>query len=402
MHRLFLQPNTQPLSKPALLLISAASVVGENRKRLDTIARFFDLTCVTCRTARSIGFDVALGEAGQPAGYRLIGLETLGRAETTTRYILRGLRAALAGSRFDAVLVESEPWAWIRWQAWLYKRLHQARAIFGEFSWENVARTGVKGAVLSWFYRLACRTDDFAIAGNRAAAEIFLRHGLTGDQLLVAPQVGVDETLFVPADPVENRARKSRDGAAFVIGFCGRFIEEKGVMDLVRAVETARATHPAHNLRLALVGSGPLQAELERMANKRPWLRLLAPRPHEEIAGFMQMLDLFVLPSKAPRDCGKIWQEQFGHVLIEAMSCGVPCIGSDSGAIPEVIGDDSMIFSAGDAAALAALIGSAAQSPPQPDRVRQRVLGRFTNEAVGRAWAEFMLGKLRPGGSANP
>ena len=116
----------------------------------------------------------------------------------------------------------------------------------------------------------------------------------------------------------------------------------------------------------------------------------------------MQMLDLFVLPSKAPRDRGKIWQEQFGHVLIEAMSCGVPCIGSDSGAIPEVIGDDSMIFSAGDATALAVLIGSAAQSPPQPDQVRQRVLGRFTNEAVGRAWAEFMLGKLRPGGSANP
>lgn len=403
--RSFPQANIQTLSKPALLLISAASVVGENRKRLDTLARFFELTCVTCRTARSIGFDVTLGQEMQPAGYRLIGLDTLGRPETTTRYILRGLGAALAGSSFDAILVESEPWACVRWQAWLYKKLRQPRAIFGEFSWENVERTGVKGAILSCCYRLACGTDDFAIAGNRAAGRIFLRHGLTAAQILVAPQIGVDEVQFSPADAMERRAGRTReglDGDAFVIGFCGRLIEEKGVMDLVQAVQTSRAAHPARHLQLALLGSGPLLADLERMAGERPWLRLLAPRPHEEVAGFMRLPDLFVLPSKPSRDAGKVWQEQFGHVLIEAMSCGVPCLGSDSGAIPEVIGDDAMIFPAGDAAALATLIGRAVEMPARPEAVRQRVLDRFTNEAVARTWAEFILGRLRSRGGREP
>jgi L-malate glycosyltransferase len=401
----FPQANIQTLSKPALLLISAASVVGENRKRLDTLARFFELTCVTCRTARSIGFDVTLVQEMQPAGYRLIGLETFGRTESTTRYLLRGMGASLAGSSFDAILVESEPWAWVRWQAWLYKKLRQPRAIFGEFSWENVERTGVKGAILSCFYRLACGTDDFAIAGNRAAGDIFVRHGLPASQVLVAPQIGVDEVQFAPADAKERlagRARDGLDGDAFVIGFCGRLIEEKGVTDLVQAVQTARAAHPARNLQLALLGSGPLLADLERMAADRPWLRVLALRPHEEVAGFMRLLDLFVLPSKASCDPDKIWQEQFGHVLIEAMSCGVPCIGSDSGAIPEVIGDEAMTFPAGDATPLAALIGRAVQAPPQPEAVRQRVLDRFTNEAVGRTWAEFILGRLRTGGDSRP
>ena len=333
----------------------------------------------------------------QPGGYSLFGLDTFGRPETTTRYIFRGLPTALAGSEFDVVLVESEPWAWVRWQAWLYKKLRQPRAIFGEFSWENVERTGVKGAILSCCYRGACGTDDFAIAGNRAAGEIFARHGLPVAQILVAPQTGVDEVQFTPANAAERlveRTREGLDGDAFVVGFCGRLLEEKGVMDLVHAVQMARAAHPSRNLQLALLGAGPLLADVERMAAKNPWLRLLAPRPHEKVASFMRLADLFVLPSKPSREPGKVWQEQFGHVLIEAMSCGVPCIGSDSGAIPEVIGDDAMIFPAGDATALAALIVRAVQAPPQPGVVRQRVLDRFTNEAVGRTWAEFILGRL--------
>ncbi len=393
------------MSKPALLLISAASVVGENRKRLDTVARFFDLTCVTCRTSQSIGFDVTLREQMQPAGYRLIGLDTLGQPETTTRYILRGMGAALDGLRFDAVLVESEPWAFVRWQAWLYKKLRQPRAIFGEFSWENVERTGVKGAILSCCYRLACGTDDFALAGNRAAGEIFASHGLPVAQILVTPQTGVDEVQFTPASAAERlveRTREGLDGDAFVVGFCGRLLEEKGVMDLVHAIQSARAAHPARNLQLAILGSGPLLADLERMAAKNPWLRLLAPRPHEKVASFMRLPDLFVLPSKPSREPGKVWEEQFGHVLIEAMACGVPCIGSDSGAIPEVIGDDAMIFPAGDTAALATLIGHTMHAPRQPGVVRQRVLDRFTNEAVGRNWAEFILRRLRGGKDREP
>ena len=292
------------MPKPALLIISAASVVGENRKRLDTLARFFDLTCVTCRSVRSIGFDVTLEPASEPREYRLLPLPTLGRAETTTRYLLRGLGRALAGLRFDAVLVESEPWAWVRWQTWLYTRLRHRRAIFGEFSWENSARPGLKGALLGVCYRLACRTDNFAIAGNRAAGELFLSHGLDSARLLVAPQLGVDETLFCPPAPDARSGARIREGLApqaFVVGFCGRFIREKGVLDLVDAVDAAHTSHPGRAIQLALLGSGPLGAELGRMAAQRPWLRLLASRSHGEVAGFMQLLDLFVLPSKPGR-----------------------------------------------------------------------------------------------------
>ena len=47
------------------------------------------------------------------------------------------------------------------------------------------------------------------------------------------------------------------------------------------------------------------------------------------------------------------WKEQYGRIIAEAMACGVPVVGSDSGAIPEVIGDAGLVVSENDPMALA-------------------------------------------------
>src|SRR3989344_5802087 len=61
---------------------------------------------------------------------------------------------------------------------------------------------------------------------------------------------------------------------------------------------------------------------------------------YKEMNRYISAFDVLVLPSiTMPR-----WKEQFGHVLIEAMACGVPVIGSDSGEIPRVIGNAGLIF----------------------------------------------------------
>ena len=67
---------------------------------------------------------------------------------------------------------------------------------------------------------------------------------------------------------------------------------------------------------------------------------LLPQIPSDQVAVEMRKLHALVLPSRTtPR-----WKEQFGRVLIEAMACGVPPVGSDSGEIPHVIDDAGLVF----------------------------------------------------------
>ena len=96
----------------------------------------------------------------------------------------------------------------------------------------------------------------------------------------------------------------------------------------------------------------------------------------------LRSLSVVILPSLTSAS----WKEQFGRVLIEAMSCGVPVIGSDSGEIPNVIGDAGLIVPEGDAGALAgairAIYTDEALRADLSRRGRERVLQCFTHAHV--------------------
>jgi glycosyltransferase involved in cell wall biosynthesis len=136
-------------------------------------------------------------------------------------------------------------------------------------------------------------------------------------------------------------------GNRHCIGYTGRFEPEKGLNDLVDAVSKLGDAYG-----LLLVGDGSERAALERRVITRGIVsrtRFIPPQNHEDLALYYRAMDVFVLPSRTIES----WKEQFGRVLIEAKACGVPTVGSDSGAIPFVIGDPERIFPEGDVNALA-------------------------------------------------
>jgi glycosyltransferase involved in cell wall biosynthesis len=105
-------------------------------------------------------------------------------------------------------------------------------------------------------------------------------------------------------------------------------------------------------------------------------------------------LNVFVLASKPVRTMQLCWEEQFGHVLIEAMACGVATIGSSSGAIPEVIGHDEAVFPHGDATALTARIRNAMNDPTIAQSQLDRTRRLYTHDAVAAQWATFIQQQL--------
>jgi glycosyltransferase involved in cell wall biosynthesis len=121
--------------------------------------------------------------------------------------------------------------------------------------------------------------------------------------------------------------------------------------------------------------------------------------PGEEIPAMLAELDVVVVPSRTMPN----WKEQFGRVIVEAMACEVPVIGSDSGEIPNVIGEAGIIFPEGDAEALAVQLDNLLNDPLRAERLgqagRERVLARYTHERIARAtydlYADVLSGDRR-------
>ncbi len=246
----------------------------------------------------------------------------------------------------------------------------RARCCF--FNWANIER--YYPPPFNLFERYVFRHAGYAIAGNQEAADIMRRHGY-GGPLSILPQVGVDPDIFVPAP--------HRSGPP-VIGYLGRLVPEKGLFDLLEAFAGLQG-----NCRLRIIGDGILREELRRrLAASVPAERaeLLPALPGSAVPAALQELDILVLPSRSVSN----WKEQFGRVLIEAMSCGLAVVGSDSGEIPNVLGDAGIIVPQANPAALQnalqSLVDDAELRAEYGRRGRARVLAGYTQTMLAQRY----------------
>ncbi|MEH2022713.1 hormogonium polysaccharide biosynthesis glycosyltransferase HpsO [Nostoc sp.] len=233
------------------------------------------------------------------------------------------------------------------------------------------------------------------ISGNQDGAEVLRQRGYQG-AIKVMPQLGVDESLFTPKAQPELAANLGIKKGDFVVGFVGRFVQEKGLLTLLQALITLK-NKP---WKLLLLGRGELQTELIKIAvenNVKERLILVESVPHDEVTNYINLMSTLVLPSETTHKFKTLtsvgWKEQFGHVLIEAMACQVPVIGSDSGEIPYVIGDAGLVFPEGDAQALANCLVELIDKPyfahSLGEMGYQKAMIKYTNKALAKQQLEF-------------
>jgi glycosyltransferase involved in cell wall biosynthesis len=144
--------------------------------------------------------------------------------------------------------------------------------------------------------------------------------------------------------------------AEFSVGFAGRLVEEKGVRDLVAATATMKP-----GVRLLFFGNGELREELEAASTPERPVEVVTDVAHEDMHRAYARMDVLALPSRTT----PTWTEQFGRVLVEAMSCGRPAVASDSGEMPWVIAatGGGTTFPEGDISALTATLEALRADP---------------------------------------
>ncbi len=99
---------------------------------------------------------------------------------------------------------------------------------------------------------------------------------------------------------------------------------------------------------------------------------------------YLNILDCLVLPSRTREN----WKEQFGRVLIEAMACEVPVLGSSSGEIPNVIGEAGAVFPEGDSRQLGKILEDLMKNDIQRKELgkagSQRVQNNYTQQKIAK------------------
>jgi glycosyltransferase involved in cell wall biosynthesis len=185
----------------------------------------------------------------------------------------------------------------------------------------------------------------FARAAGLVAVSPVSLAWATGRAELIPP--GVDLKQFSPG--TAGAPSLGRPPTLLYVGRLEQTSAWKGVDVLVRALAILRQQFP--NARLHLVGEGDAVAALRRLAGSLgvgDAVHVLGRHSGAELVEQYRAADVVVLPSLTAA-------ESFGIVLIEAMACGKPVIGSDVGGIPFVVRDDEtgLLVPPGDEVALA-------------------------------------------------
>lgn len=368
-----------------LAIVSAAYLAAENRKNIAALARHAEVRVISPDRPLYGVFSAAIDAPAASEGgatYALYPLQRL--AGPLLR--LDSPDLGLAGFAPDIVQVEHDPWTALFRQAARARRRHAPGARLVALAKKNTYRRypGIAGHMKDLLARRGIAELDHVLAASHMTAALYREvFRVAGERVSVIHHMGVDTNLFAPAEP----AAGNTESDMFTIGYCGRLEPHKGLEDLLVAVTRLRESRP---IRLRLLGEGSLAAALAARARTERWLEVSPTVPHAEVAPFLQGLDLFCLPARVLPD----HQEHDAHALMEAMACGIACIGARSGIIPELLDDETgLLVPPAEPSALAEAIASLADDTPRRAALghaaRRAAVAGFSLDAVARRRMEI-------------
>ena len=211
----------------------------------------------------------------------------------------------------DIVYCMEEPWSF---QAWLtVMAAKTAGKKVGIFTWQNIPIQ--LPPHLQNIEEVVVNSVDFMVFGNKEAQRIYFAKRAMPNILL--PQVGIETSLFKPS---ENTSIKRK------LLFVGRMVENKGVLDILHAVNMLT---DIENLSISFLGDGELHKHISD--NIKIPAEVLPRQPYEKLYEIYQKHNILLCPSQMTQG----WVEQYAPFSShEGQSCGLNVITTPTGAIP--------------------------------------------------------------------
>ena len=366
-----------------ILVVSHASVTAINRlpwRRLAEMGWAIEIVTAEKLAMRDIARPADPHVPGDPPVHFLPV-----RGSNMRLWRFDGLRELLDRRKPKILMLDYDPGTLIAVECGHWARRNGAKVAC--LSYDNIIRhvmaelrssvpAGIRAAGARALARAARSGVDhvFVLSGD---SEKVMEHFGFGGRISRIP-LGFDPATFHPDPEARVRIRNELGLTETTFAYFGRLVPEKGAHLLIEALDRIRDRRWHLLMDRFSDYTHPYVAELARLIESKGLSDRVVyfDANHEEIADYMNAADIVVMPSiETPR-----WKEQYGRVAAEAMACGRVVVVSDSGALPELVGDAGVVVPQRDLGRVHEVLGSLADDAAARESHGERAARRALKE----------------------
>lgn len=199
--------------------------------------------------------------------------------------------------------------------AWFFKK----RAIISICAVYNFQKKSIFSSIVRWTLAKFDKILALTNFSKRELVHIGLPKGKIDTYYL-----WIDKEIYKPENKEMSKEKINMENK-FTVLFVGRLIKKKGIGVLL---EVAKKVDK--KIHFVFIGDdGWMLETVERASKQTENIILVKGICGNQLVPYYQGADILIIPSQ--------YNEAFGKVIIEALSCGTPVIGANRGAIPDVL-----------------------------------------------------------------
>lgn len=310
--------------KKNVLVIGHAFIIKANRDVWSSMSKyentFVDLVVPKYWKSNLVG-EISYNpiDDEQSSTFKIFPIKVYNRGKGSTYfYHLSSLFQILKVKKYDEIIINQEGWSLslLFFNLVNFFTINNKTRIFLMIA-QNIFKPELKW---SWpLEKFNFRFVDYALGCCNETKDVLRQKGILTPWMYFP--LFYNEKLWRDDFESERNQKKIR------FGYIGRISSDKGIESLLDAFDKFSSEE---QVELHVAGDGPLSEKIKQNATK--YYGVLA---HDKVLDFYKEVDVIIIPSLTTR----AWKEQFGRVIVEAVAVGKMVIGSNSGAIPDVMGE---------------------------------------------------------------